>query len=143
MSNQSVVYGCIKVTLPGNNPEDVRKRRAINRSVLTNLPPTDEWPLLSCDMFSLPSDSLNLDVLTSDVLHFGHAYHGIEHEWDQWIERFEAVLRQMYWETAVVHLETELRGTHTFVWVCEEGDHRPDQGRMSVRCEWTREANTF
>jgi hypothetical protein len=143
MSQQSIVYGCIKVALPGKNPEAVRERRAVNRQVLSELPSNEEWPLLPREMFSLPAEALDLDVITSDVLHFGQAYRGIEHEWDQWLERFETILRQMYWETAVVHLETELRGTHTFIWVCEEGDHRPNQGEMNVRCEWTREASAF
>jgi hypothetical protein len=73
-------------------------------------------------------------------MHFGASYQGVEHEWDQWIQNFEALLRNMFWTSAVVHLETELNGLHTFTWETSSDCHQLGSQDMRVHCEWSREA---
>ena len=54
-------------------------------------------------------------------------------------EQFEALLRRLYWASAVVHLETEVNGSHTFRWESERGFHTPQESDLQVRCAWERE----
>ena len=58
-------------------------------------------------------------------------------------QRFEALLKQLYWTSAVVHLETELNGTHTFRWETDSGSHSPQQSDLRMRCAWERESGLF
>jgi hypothetical protein len=140
MNQESVVYGCIKDTLYSSQGYNAQKHRDNNREVLLSLPSIEGWPLLSREMFSMPVPLTELDELQTDVLHFGSSYKAVEHEWDQWIARFEDLLKGMYWVSATVHLETELNGRHTFTWEAEDSYHEPDDKPLSVRCEWSRES---
>lgn len=140
MSQESVVYGCIKDMVFTADMEETRRRRQVNRRVLSTLPSIEDWPLLSREMFVMPSETLVVNDVHTDVVPFGNSYRGVEYEWEQWLARFEGVLRRMYWVSATVHLETEFNGTHTFVWQTDSDYHEPDSGDLSLRCEWTREA---
>jgi hypothetical protein len=66
-------------------------------------------------------------------------YRGIEYEWAEWIKKFEALLKAMYWQSAVVHLETELTGLHTFTWETVDKNHIPGSDDFNIRCEWNHE----
>ncbi len=140
MSQESIVYGCIRDQLFANRPDEAHHRRDINRRALSELPSVDDWPLLSREMFALPTAVATLDAVHTDVVPFGSSYVGVEYEWEQWIRSFEQLLRQMYWVSATVHLETEFNGVHTFVWEATTGVHEPGSGALSMRCEWTRES---
>lgn len=140
MAQESIVYGCIRDELYVQDSEQAVRRREINRAALARLPSVEEWPLLAREMFTAPPGSIALEGPQTDVVAFGSAYRGVEYEWEQWIERFEALLAEMYWVTATIHLETELSGTHTFTWSSGAGYHEPSSGPMSMRCEWTRES---
>lgn len=113
-------------------------RRALNARELAALPSGGGWPFLGREMFSCcptPGDGLYL----TQVIHFAASYRAVEYEWGLWVEQFEALLTRLYWSTAVVHLETELNGLHTFRWECEQGLHSPREGGLRVRCAWERE----
>lgn len=139
MDSESIVYGCIKDAISG--PGDAQRRQR-NRQAMINLPKAEDWPYLSQEMFSLPRVEVSHDQYLTDVIHFGASYRAIEYEWSQWMKRFEKLLDDMYWVSAVVHLETELMGTHTFTWECSGNYHEPGSGVDNVRCEWTQE-NSF
>jgi len=143
MAQESVVYGCIRDVVFTADMEETRRRRENNRRVLLALPSIEGWPLLSREMFAVPPQALLVDDLHTDVVPFGSSYKGVEYEWEQWLVHFETLLRQMYWVSATVHLETEFNGTHTFVWQTDGECHEPHSGAMSMRCEWTREAAGF
>lgn len=143
MSQESVVYGCIKDMLLSDCPGEVQEHRSRNREVLMSLPSVEEWPLISREMFALPTVFLSLDEAQTDVIHFGSSYKSVEYEWQSWIDMFEDMLKQMYWVSATVHLETEFNGVHTFSWEPEESFHEPSSGDLAVRCEWSREASAF
>lgn len=136
MSSESIVYGCIKdiTSLHGE-----RIRRQANRQALLSLPSVEQWPYLCQEMFSIPELQPGPDNFQTEVVHFGASYNSIEYEWSGWLGRFEALLANMYWVSAVVHLETELSGIHTFTWEACGEDHSPGETLDETRCEWSRE----
>ncbi|MBS7660925.1 hypothetical protein I0D00_03025 [Pseudomonas lalucatii] len=137
MESESIVYGCIR-DWPADSAEQSRLRRELNRQALGELPSADAWSLLGREMFACcepPGD----DLYQTQVIHFGASYRAVEYEWSLWVEQFEALLKRLYWASAVVHLDTELNGTHTFRWESESGGHSPHEGELRVRCAWERE----
>jgi len=143
MSQESIVYGCIKDVVFTSDMAQTRQRRQINRRALSSLPSIEDWPLIGREMFALPSETLVMDDLHTEVVPFGSSYRGVEYEWQQWLQRFEDLLQNMYWVSATVHLETELNGTHTFTWHTDSEYHQPNSGPLSMRCEWIKEDSTF
>lgn len=142
MSQESVVYGCIKDLLVVG-ADDAGEHRQRNRDVVMSLPSVEDWPLISREMFAMPIAGSDLNESHTDVIHFGSSYKGVEYEWQTWIGQFEQMLKQMYWVSATVHLETEFSGTHTFSWESDDFCHEPSDGELAVRCEWSREAAGF
>ena len=138
MDQESIVYGCIK-DISHAEHEAIRRRQ--NRDAMLGLPSADEWPFLSQEMFSIPRVEVNHGQYQTEVMHFGASYKAVEYEWEQWIQKFEELLGQMYWVSATVHLETELSGTHTFTWDSIGNFHEPNSGDMQVRCEWSHEGS--
>ncbi|PPV41542.1 hypothetical protein [Ectopseudomonas oleovorans] len=137
MESESIVYGCIR-DWPSDDPELRRLRRETNHGVLAELPAGELWPFLGREMFSF-CDLPGAGLYQTQVIHFGASYGAIEYEWNLWIDAFEALLKRLYWTSAVVHLETELNGTHTFRWESDNGFHSPQEGGLRVRCAWERE----
>ncbi len=139
MDQESIVYGCIK-DIPDNTRH--ADRIITNREAMLSLPNADEWPFICQEMFSIPQNNVLNNNYQTEVMHFGASYKAVEHEWDQWIAQFEALLSKMYWVSATVHLETELSGTHTFTWEANGNSHVPGSGnKMQVRCEWSHEGS--
>lgn len=131
---ESIVYGCIK----DSAGQDIEHRR-VNRQAILSLPRADTFPFISQEMFTLPTLIPGKVNYQTEVIHFGASYQAIEYEWTSWIQQFEQLLRKMYWHSAVVHLETELAGVHTFHWDSNNNFHAPDSGDLRVRCHWVRE----
>ncbi len=138
MDQESIVYGCIK---DASFFELDSARRKINRQAMLNLPKADGWPFLCQEMFAIPRVEVDQANYQTEVMHFGASYKAVEYEWEQWIHKFEELLRGMYWVSATVHLETELSGTHTFIWDSNSDAHIPGSGDMQVRCEWSHEGS--
>ena len=82
-------------------------------------------------------------VYQTQIIHFGASYRAVEYEWALWVRHFEALLNELYWTSAVVHLETELNGIHTFRWETESGSHSPHQRDLRMRCAWERDGGVF
>ena len=137
MESESIVYGCIR-DWPSDDPELRRLRRETNHGVLAELPAGELWPFLGREMFSF-CKAPGAGLYQTQVIHFGASYRTVEYEWGLWIKQFEALLKRLYWASAVVHLETELNGTHTFRWESDSGFHSPQEGELRVRCAWERE----
>ena len=76
------------------------------------------------------------------MIHFGASYRAVEYEWALWVQRFEALLKQLYWTSAVVHLRPS-SGTHTFRWETDSGSHSPQQSDLRMRCAWGKESGLF
>ncbi len=138
MDQESIVYGCIKDSTLLSAGEKFQHRVA-NRRAMLALPAIDDWPFLSREMFAIPGAQSTQNDYQTDVIHFGASYKAVEYEWAQWIKKFEELLESMYWVSAIVHLETELSGTHTFMWESKNRGHQPGDGIINVRCEWNYE----
>lgn len=136
MDQESIVYGCIKDVF-GNELDSERRRS--NREAMMTLPSAEQWPYLCREMFSLPRVEVYGESYLTEVMHFGASYKAIEYEWSAWMKKFEALLDKMYWVSAVVHLETELSGIHTFTWESKSDGHSPGAGQQQIHCEWTQE----
>ena len=138
MSDESTVYGYIK----NNTVDDARQnylRHSVNRQAIRRLPFMDHYSLLNQESFSIPATDNYDEPLSSSIVHFGKVYRGIEYEWNMWISEFEKLLQKMYWHSAVVHLETEMSGTHTFTWESGDQVHSPNDSALHIRCEWQHE----
>lgn len=139
MESESIVYGCIR-DWPSGDREQRLQRRESNRRVLDQLPQGDAWPFLGREMFSFCAAE-GEGLYQTQVIHFGASYRAVEYEWSLWVQAFEAMLKRLYWANAVVHLETELNGLHTFRWESESGSHSPQEDDLRVRCVWEREGS--
>ena len=101
--------------------EDVRLLEEHNRRVIVGLPEVDVWPPLTRGMFSFsPNESFHRDhVVTTfrgQVIYFGGSFSKLYLDLAEWLEKFESLLRRLYWEHAVVVLVTELMGHFTYRW---------------------------
>ncbi|WP_454254895.1 hypothetical protein [Pseudomonas sp. Marseille-Q8238] len=139
MEPESIVYGCIR-DWPSGDREQRQQRRENNRRALEQLPQGDVWPFLGREMFSFCANE-DAGLYQTQVIHFGASYRAVEYEWALWVQAFESLLKRLYWASAVVHLETELNGLHTFRWESENGYHSPQEHELRMRCVWEREGS--
>ncbi len=114
MSNETILYGYIEVPfLPG---DDVERAIELNWEAINNLPVEGEWPWLIKGMFSLAPDRVGYK---GRLFHFAAAMKGVDEVWEEWLEKFENLLRKMFWIVAEIKLNTEYCGDHTYSWVAE------------------------
>src|SRR5215469_1879973 len=108
MGHISTVYGKI-VGLPKYGDIGLALRRK-NKNVIESLPTDDsQWPWIDRGMF-LVQDPESPKMYRDQVIVFGASYKEVEVEWEEWLKKFESILKQLYWMTATIHLETELVG---------------------------------
>jgi hypothetical protein len=138
MNDESIVYGYIK-NASAITAEEKYISQSLNRKALNHLTTLDACAFLSRELFSVPVLLSYDDLQQSSVIHFGSAYKGIEYEWGLWITHFEQLLQKMYWDSVIVHLETELSGVHTFTWDSGNEVHVPSNQALNIRCEWQHE----
>lgn len=138
MFTESVVYGCIR-DWPMQDFDQQQLRVSHNRQVLARLPHVETWSLLSQEMFSVSERPDQLSP-TGPVIHFAASYRSVEYEWDTWVQQFEALLKRLYWSTAMVHLEAENHGSHRFSWQSESFELMTLEEQLRMRCTWERES---
>ncbi|MFT6102330.1 MAG: hypothetical protein ACJATV_001670 [Granulosicoccus sp.] len=138
MSDESTVYGYIKNNSADNERQNYL-RHAENRQAVKGLPSMDCCSLLNQEYFSIPAIHNYDEQPSSTIIHFGKVYRGVEYEWSVWISEFEQLLKKMYWNKVVVHLETEVSGVHTFSWESGDEVHSPNDSTLNIRCEWQHE----
>lgn len=120
MGHEAILYGRIigASGIPGPNYRVYQNR---NSAVIRRLPREDDWPWLVRGMFSIPGSPEG--TYRRQVIHFGASIKDEASDrgiWDEWLGKFEAVLRRLYWWSAVVHLATEFEPPRTFEWVPSE-----------------------
>jgi hypothetical protein len=115
MGHESVVYGCIEGMGRHYRDESPDAMVRHNREVLAALPEDDDWPFLVRSMFAVHRR------YKTEAIHFGSSFKEIEWAWDEWLCKFEDLLRRLCWYNARVHLRTEATvGHHDYLW---EADH--------------------
>lgn len=137
MDQETIVYGIIK-DVASSDARFQQKSRLINCDALLDLSDADTFPYLTASMFSIPEEDLEHGTYQTQVIHFAASYQAVEYHWEQWMSKFEALLKKMYWVSATVHLETELSGKHTFFWESAGAYHSPSD-ELTVSCEWEQE----
>jgi hypothetical protein len=87
-----------------------------NEEVLGSLPEADEWPPLCRAMFSWASADAPMIVYRNRILHLGASLKDLERAARDWLDKFEGLLRRLYWESAYVRCEFGLFGVQEFRW---------------------------
>jgi len=153
MGMPSRLYGYIDEASPGwasgNDPVQMERRKSNswhihrhNRMIMSTLPPADTWPPLDRHMFGwVPADA---EVSNHYGLNIHFAASLKEVDWDlrTWLDKFEVLLRCLYWERVVLHFEAAYLGHHTFTWrPKEEWLSRVWKGHLELITEWDFESS--
>jgi hypothetical protein len=112
-----------------------------NESVLQALKAEDSWPPLCRPMFAwAPADSPMITYKNRLIL-VGASLKNLEGATRNWLDQFEALLRQLYWESAYIRCEFGLYGPHEFRWQPPESWVKElCQARLSPIQEWSFES---
>ena len=89
-----------------------------NRATINRMPHDGDWPWLVRGMFALPGGR-PAGTFRRQVIHFGASMKDDpchRDVWDVWLAKFEALLRQLYWRSALVHLSTDFEPDRLFEW---------------------------
>jgi hypothetical protein len=116
MSSESIVYGFIDGAT--YEPPAYRRLQENNFAVLAQLPDEDDFPCLTREMFAAPPPQARRGTSRSQVIHFGASMNGLEFGVvPLWVEKFEALLRRLYWIEATAHVWTDfIDGAYQFWW---------------------------
>lgn len=116
-SIETIVYGMIDAGVI-DDEETVNPHHQLNRDIITALPLADGDPPLTRDLFSLSSGNAQF---RSQIIRIGGSFDSLERYWKEWLEKFEDLLRGLYWFSAVIHLESEVfEGDYTYQWLVTE-----------------------
>lgn len=112
------IYGVIEEY--GLNHNRLEEIYSHNETVINNLPISDSWPPLSKEMFSITKNNKEIEGPNLEycgrMIHFAACLNSVEHEWEEWKEKFENLLQNLYWTEAYVHFKTEYTGVISFNW---------------------------
>jgi len=119
MGMHTTIYGYIEEMDFWVNPIRARIRRH-NHQIIRSLPVADNWPPVSKEMFAVCSNykhspGPNFEY-SARIIHFGANLKSVEHEWEEWKTKFEALLLQLFFTDAVVHFKPEYAGIQTNTW---------------------------
>ena len=93
---------------------------ARNWAAIQRLPEEDRWPFLTRGMFSrspeVQADGPLVTTYRGRVLFFGGSFSSLHDDIDEWLAKFEALLRQLSWEHASVQVITEWVGHYHYHW---------------------------
>lgn len=138
--------GYIQEAWPGNagDVDEKQRKRAIvakigeqTEQVLAALPDPDVWPPLSKSMFGWPKVNAPLITYEQRLVHFAASMKNVDFALRDWLDKFESLLRQLYWNEAYVRVEQGYIGTHEFRW--KPNDAWLDsllKGRLTPITDW-------
>ncbi|MEM6274378.1 MAG: hypothetical protein AAF735_03965 [Myxococcota bacterium] len=111
MSFETIIYGFIEGSTW--KAESYRALQERNAQILSALPHEDTWPPLARGMFSFPSWSSLEGTHRAQVISIAASMKNIElGDVGSWVTKLEALLAQLYWLQARVHLLTEVMGAY-------------------------------
>lgn len=107
-----------------------------NLNFLENLPSQDDGnALFTREMFC----QNKLQGKMSFVVGFARSYKNVESYWKDWITQFENILSQLKWDSVNVILETEMFGTHQYMWMNKyypNGTKKENSYELLEKEEW-------
>lgn len=114
LEHETIIYGMIDA----GEIDEQSPHHELNRQVVASLPETDDMPFLTRGMFSVTGSP---EMYGSQIIHFAASMKALEPMWHIWLEKFEDLLRRLYWFGAVVHLESELfEGDYQYQWIISD-----------------------
>ena len=117
MAHHTIIYG--RICGAAWKTDDYYKLHRLNKETIARLPADDpEFPYINRSMFSIADKQ---GVFRDQVITFGASYKTLEYEWHDWIEKFESILRQLFWYDATIHAEFEVMGKYRFDWLTNHG----------------------
>jgi hypothetical protein len=122
MAHESILFGFIQGSKFTNaNGQKFRELQIRNTRVISALPMRDSYPYLSKGMFGLPPlDNLSVTYRTQ-IIHFGCTINYLEFgDVPEWLEKFEDLLRTLFWYRTEVHIITDAIGVHRFQWQADQ-----------------------
>lgn len=110
MAHHTIIYGRINgaYKLTRDNIFDLHN---LNSNIINNLPENE--PYINRSMFSIPNKH---GVFRDQIITFGASYKTFEYKWHIWLEKFEAILKQLYWYDVIIHADFEVFGQYTYEW---------------------------
>ena len=118
MSELMTLYGCIKGAF--GSRQDFYGLYKKNKVIIDNLPETDDLPPLTRNIFTVPLDYSTPEgkpgFYRVQMIHFGASFNNLSNLWNQWLEKFERLLKRLYWYEANIHLDVELYGSYHYIW---------------------------
>ncbi len=129
MGHQVVIYGMIEGPAAGDRSRALKEH---NETAIERLPAEDEWPWLTRSMFALPG-GWPQGTYREQIIHFGlsmkddpplcpRSEYDPAKGWPRtdrqcvygWIDKFEHLLRQLFWFGASVHITTDFEPDRVF-----------------------------
>jgi hypothetical protein len=109
-----------------------------NEQVLGSLPIEDHWPPLCRPMFAWAPTGALMIVYKNRLIHMGASLKQLDWALREWLDKFEDLLRALYWESAYVRFEAAYLGVHEFTWrPTERWVRELCQGRLTPIREWS------
>jgi hypothetical protein len=149
MGVQSRLLGYIEEAWPGlaagGDPAlmqhllDTKRRiHQHNEKVLGALPDADQWPPLCRPMFAWAPSDAPMIVYKNRLIHLAASLKQMDFELREWLDKFEGLLRRLYWESAYIRFEAAYIGKHEFTWRPTEAWVKElCKGRLTPISEWS------
>jgi len=117
MSHETIIYGYIEGR--AWRKENYRKYQKRNIEIVSSLPNEDTDLHFVNGIFAskIPHESTIQGTFNTHILHFGASLK--TRKTDQrhnWIAKFEELLGDLYWNAAIVHIDTEIYGRYKYEW---------------------------
>ncbi len=122
----TIIHG--RITLRGK--EDSAKQ------VIAKLGDDAEYPYLRSEMFSIGAVDSRF-YYQQNVIAFAATYKSLEHDWKSFQAKFEALLRQLDFDTAKLEMETEFYGSFHCFWAAKLTNTRfAEKEHLTETDEW-------
>ena len=109
-----------------------------NEEVLGGLSEADEWPPICRPMFAWAPANAPLIVYKNRLIHLAASLKEMDWELPHWLDKFESLLRRLYWESAYIRFQAAYLGTHEFTWRSSKAwVTELCRGRLTPITEWS------
>ncbi len=129
MSHEAIVYGII-IGSSYKKGDQYQKLQLRNEVIIRQLPEDEDWPWFDSSVFSLPGPYPK-GTFRRQVIHFGFSMkddppnyqedsYYYRKMWNTLLDKFEHILRQIYWSGARLHFETDFETRKEVTWIPSE-----------------------